>query len=131
MGELVRFYQKGFDRGSAQRCILRVRKFPAQSTQYLEVEIPLERIPTPKTREWVEGVERGLREMFAPLKSSPLLVGIDNDVVYIHIFLDLDLDDDEITDYGICLKRFLNEERQIIVDTDYVTGDEPVTDQTH
>lgn len=129
MGELVRFYQKGFVHKGLRKSVLRERRFPLEGIRFLEVEIPCEQLPTHETRKWVGHVEREIRKMFAPFKSSPLSVGIDNDIVYIHIFIDNDLDDDEVADCGICLKKFLEEEGQIKIDTDYVTGDESLTDQ--
>lgn len=88
---------------------------------YLEAEIPVEKLPTCDTRQWVESKEYVLREMFAPFKGSLVSVGIDDSVVYIHIYLDDELNDDEITDNGICLKKFLEHEEHIEIDHDYVT----------
>ena len=82
MGNVLEFDRKGLGHASPRKSVLRERKFPALSTQYLEAELPIAKLPVYNTRRWVDRVDHTLREMFAPFEGSHVSVFIDLDVVY-------------------------------------------------
>jgi DNA-binding transcriptional regulator YbjK len=122
MGKVLGFDRKGLAHISPRKSVLRERRFPVLCTQYLEAELPIEKLPLREnTYQWIQRMERALKKIFAPFESSHVSVFIDLDVVYIHIYIDGDLEDDEIVDNGICLRQFLEQDEKILIDDDYVT----------